>query len=411
MLTSLAFIFVLGMLIAGIFEKLKLPRIIGMLFSGIILGPHILNLLENPIMEISPDLREMALVIILLRAGISLNMSDLKKVGRPAILMSIIPAVFEVLAFTLIGPLFLNITMLEGAIIGSILGAVSPAIVVPKMVYLMEKNYGTKKKIPQLVLAGSSIDDIFVIVLFSTFIGLEQGGSMSIMSFVNIPISIATDALLGIAFGILFAKFLEMRYKHDNYIRNSKKIILLLGLSFILIAIEHIAKPYIAISGLIAVMTMASVLKVETTKFVSDRIAQKLGKIWIASEVILFVLVGAEVNIAATLNAGVAALLMILISLAFRSLGVFVSLVKTGLNFKEKLFCTISYIPKATVQAVIGSIPLSLGLNCGEIALSVAVMSIIVTAPLGAILMEVSYSKLLTVDNDVEVDMSSISLH
>ncbi len=398
MLTSLAFIFIIGMGIAGIFEKLKLPRIIGMLLAGIILGPHTLNLLDGSIMEISSDLREMALVIILLRAGISLNIKDLLKVGRPAILMSCIPALFEIFSFSIFGPYFLNITKLEGAIIGSILGAVSPAIVVPKMVYLMDKKYGTKKSIPQLILAGSSLDDVFVIVLFSTFVNLERGGSGNIMSFVNIPVSILTGISLGILFGSLFASFLEMKYHRDEYIRNSKKIILLLGLSFLLIALEQWLKNFIPVSGLIAVMTMASFLKIKTTTFVSERIAEKLGKIWIASEIVLFVLVGAAVNISYTLKAGYGALLMIFISLFFRSIGVFICMLGTNLNFKEILFCIISYIPKATVQAVIGSIPLSLGLNCGEIALSVAVMSIIITAPLGAILIELSYKKLLTVD-------------
>lgn len=398
MLTSLAFIFIVGMGIAGIFEKLKLPRIIGMLLAGIILGPHTLNLLDGSIMEISSDLREMALVIILLRAGISLNINDLLKVGRPAVLMSCIPAIFEIFSFSIFGPYFLNITKLEGAIIGSILGAVSPAIVVPKMVYLMDKKYGTKKSIPQLILAGSSLDDVFVIVLFSTFVNLERGGSGNIMKFVNIPISIFTGIALGILFGSLFASFLEMKYHRDEYIRNSKKIILLLGLSFLLIALEQWLKNFIPVSGLIAVMTMASFLKIKTITFVSKRIAEKLGKVWIASEIVLFVLVGAAVNISYTLKAGYGALLMIFISLFFRSIGVFICMFGTDLNFREILFCIISYIPKATVQAVIGSIPLSLGLKCGEIALSVAVMSIIITAPLGAILIELSYKKLLTVD-------------
>lgn len=398
MLTSLAFIFILGMVMASIFEKFKLPRIIGMLLAGIILGPYVFNILEKQIIEISPDLREMALIIILLRAGISINLKDLKKVGRPAILMSTLPAIFEIIAFAIFGPIFLNITMLDGAVIGSILGAVSPAIVVPKMVYLMDKKYGTKKSIPQLILAGSSLDDIFVIVLFSSFVNLERGDSMSVMNFLNIPISILLGAGLGILFGGAFAWFLERRYNHDEYVRNSKKIIILLGLSFLLIAIEIWLKPYVAVSGLIAVMTLASCLRVKTTTFVSNRIAEKLGKIWIASEVILFVLVGAEVNIQYTLSAGFGALLMIFIALFFRSVGVYLCMFETELNFKEKLFCIISYIPKATVQAVIGSIPLSIGLSCGEIALSVAVMSIIVTAPLGAILMEISYKKLLTQD-------------
>lgn len=399
MLTSLAFIFIIGMAVAGIFDHLKLPRIIGMLLAGIIIGPHLLNLLDNSIMELSPDLREMALVIILLKAGISLNLKDLKKVGRPAILMSIVPAVFEIIAFVVFGPYFLKITRLEAAIIGSILGAVSPAIVVPKMVHLMENNYGTKKSIPQLILAGASLDDVFVIVLFSTFISMEQGGSGSLANFATIPISIISGMLFGFFVGKIFAVFLESRYKHDEYVRNSKKVILILGLSFFLITFETWFKPYFPFSGLIAVMSMASALKVKTSEFVSSRISEKLGKVWIASEVILFVLVGAAVDIGYTLDAGFGAVLMILISLFFRSIGVYICMIGTNITPKERLFCMIAYIPKATVQAVIGSIPLSLGLKCGHIALSVAVLSILITAPIGAILMEYTYPKLLQKDS------------
>lgn len=396
MLTSLAFIFLIGMAVAGIFEHLKLPRIIGMLLTGIVIGPHILNLLDNSIIELSSDLREMALVIILLKAGISLNLKDLKKVGRPAILMSMVPAIFEILAFIIFGPYLLNITRLEGAIIGSILGAVSPAIVVPKMVYLIEHGYGTKKSIPQLILAGASLDDVFVIVLFSTFVSMEQGGSGSIMSFISIPISILTGMFIGFFVGKIFAIFLESRYKHDEYVRNSKKVILILGLSFFLISMETWLKGIIPFSGLIAVMSMASAIKVETSEFVSSRVSEKLGKVWIASEIILFVLVGSAVDISYTLSAGFGAILIIFISLIFRSIGVYLCLFGTPLNFKEKLFCIVSYIPKATVQAVIGSIPLSLGLKCGHIALSVAVLSILITAPIGAILIEMTFKSLLS---------------
>lgn len=398
MLTSLAFIFLIGMAVAGIFEHLKMPRIIGMLLTGIVIGPHVLNLLDGSIIELSSDLREMALVIILLKAGISLNLKDLKKVGRPAILMSMVPALFEILGFVLFGPYLLNITRLEAAIIGSILGAVSPAIVVPKMVYLIENNYGTKKSIPQLILAGASLDDVFVIVLFSTFVSMEQGGSGSLASFATIPISILSGIFIGFFVGKVFAIFLESRYKHDEYVRNSKKVILILGISFLLISMEAWLEGIFPFSGLIAVMSMASALKVETSEFVSSRISEKLGKVWIASEIILFVLVGSAVDIGYTLEAGFGAILIIFISLIFRSIGVYLCMIGTPLNFKEKLFCIVSYIPKATVQAVIGSIPLSLGLKCGHIALSVAVLSILITAPIGAILIECTYKKLLSKD-------------
>lgn len=399
MLTSLAFIFIIGMAIAGIFEHFKLPRIIGMLLAGIVIGPHLLNLLDHSIIELSPELREMALVIILLKAGISINLKDLKKVGRPAILMAILPAIFEIIAFVLFAPYILGITRLESAIIGAILGAVSPAIVVPKMVYLMENNYGTKKSIPQLILAGASLDDVFVIVLFYTFIGIEMGGSGSVLNFISIPISIISGMFFGFLVGKFFAVFLESRYKHDEYVRNSKKVILILGLSFLLISVETWIKPFFPFSGLIAVMSMASALKIKTSDFVSSRIAEKLGKVWIASEVILFVLVGSAVDIGYTLDAGFGAVFMIFLSLIFRGIGVYLSMVGTNITFKERVFCIIAYIPKATVQAVIGSIPLSLGLNCGHIALSIAVLSILITAPLGAILMEIFYSRLLEKDS------------
>lgn len=396
MLTSLALVFLVGLSMAGICHKLKLPRIIGMLITGIVLGPFVLDFLDPSILAISADLRQMALIIILIKAGLSLNIRDLKKVGRPAILMSFVPAIFEIIAVVIFGPMFLGITRLEAAIMGAVLGAVSPAVVIPKMVSLMEQRYGTNKSIPQLILAGASLDDVFVIVLFSTFVSMAQGDAGAIVNFVNIPISIVLGIALGALMGWLLGMFLEMMAGQGQPIRNSMKVIIVLGLSFLLIAMETWLEPIVSISGLLAVMSMACVLQMKSIEFVSKRLAEKFGKLWIAAEVILFVLVGAAVDIRYTLAAGAGAVGLILIALVVRSVGVLLCMIGTSLNGKERLFCVIAYLPKATVQAAIGSVPLALGLPCGNIVLSVAVLSIIITAPLGAFGMDLSYKKLLS---------------
>ena len=297
MLTSLALIFLVGLAMAAICQKLKIPRIIGMLITGIVLGPYVLDFLDSSILGISEELRQMALIIILLKAGLSLNISDLKKVGRPAILMSFLPAVFEIAAFVVLGPSFLHITAIEGAVMGAVLGAVSPAVVIPRMVQLMDNKYGTKKSIPQMIVAGSSCDDIFVIVLFSTFTSMAQGGSAHIMDFVNIPLSIILGILLGAIIGFLLAKFFEAAHSHNNSIRNSTKVIIVLGLSFLLMAIETWLDGIVAISGLLAIVSMACFIKIKTRDTVSLGLSEKFGKLWIAAEVILFVLVGAAVDI------------------------------------------------------------------------------------------------------------------
>lgn len=395
MLTSLALIFLVGLAAAAIFQQLKLPRIIGMLITGIVLGPYVLNLLDPSILSISAELRQIALIIILLKAGLSLDLSDLKKVGRPAVLMAFVPASFEMLAFFLFAPSILNITRIEAALMGAVLAAVSPAVVVPRMVRLMEENYGTNKSIPQLILAGASCDDIFVIVLFSTFSSMVQGGNAQLTDFLAIPISILLGILLGSVFGYLLSLFFETAYAHEHYVRNSMKVIIILGTSFLLMAIETWLKDIISISGFLAVVSMACVLKLKSSASVSQRLSEKFGKLWLAAEVILFVLVGAAVDIRYTLNAGITAVFMILIALLFRSAGVFICLVQTNLSKKERLFCIFSYLPKATVQAAIGSVPLAMGLSCGRSILSVAVLGILVTAPLGSILMDSSYKKLL----------------
>lgn len=395
MLTSLAFIFLVGLTMGAICQKLKLPRIIGMLATGIVLGPYVLDLLDPSILSISSDLRKMALIIILLKAGLSLNLEDLKKVGRPAIMMAFVPATFELIGYLVFAPVILGITRVEAAVMGSVLAAVSPAVVVPRMVQLMENKYGTEKAIPQMIMAGASCDDIFVIVLFTTFLSMAQGGSADIKAFANIPVSIILGIILGAIVGYLLYLFFETAYAKKHYVRNSMKVIIVLGFSFLLIAIEGWLEGKIAVSGLLAVVSMACVLKMKCTSFVSKRLSEKFGKLWLAAEVILFVLVGAAVDIRYTLDAGLAAVAMIFAALIFRSFGVWLCTVKTSLTLKERAFCVIAYLPKATVQAAIGSVPFAAGLPCGKIVLSVAVMAIIITAPLGAFGMDFTYKKFL----------------
>ena len=363
MLLSLAIIFLVGLSAAAIFEKIGLPRIIGMLGVGIAVSPYVLDLLDESVLGISTELRQMALIIILIKAGLSLNLSDLKKFA----------------------PLLLGVSYIEAAVMGAVLSAVSPAVVVPRMVRLIEEKYGTEKSIPQMILAGASCDDVFVIVLFSTFVTMAQGGSVKAVDFLNIPVSIVLGVLLGAVTGLCICFLFEISYKHNNKIRNSIKVIVMLGTAFLLMSAETLAKPYAAVSGLLAVVAMACIVKLRADKSVSLRLSEKFGKLWIAAEVILFVLVGAAVDVRYTLEAGAFALLMIFIALAFRAVGVVVCMAGTKLTAKERLFCIIAYLPKATVQAAIGSVPLSLGLPCGKTVLSVAVLAILITAPLGAV--------------------------
>lgn len=395
MLTSLALIFLVGLCMAAICQKLKLPRIIGMLVTGMVLGPYVLDFLDSSILSISAELRKMALIIILLKAGLSLNLNDLKKVGRPAVLLAFVPASFEIVGYVLFAPIFLGISRIDAAVMGAVLAAVSPAVVVPRMVQLMEEKYGTKQSIPQMIMAGASCDDIFVIVLFTTFLGMAQGAKVSLLRFVNVPVSIFLGILLGAVIGYVLYRFFETAYKHQNYVRNSTKVILVLGVSFLLTAVEGWLDGKVAVSGLLAVVSMACVLKAKCIPAVSKRLSEKFGKLWIAAEVILFVLVGAAVDLRYTAAAGGFAVLVIFLSLIFRMAGVFVCVLGTGLSWKERLFCAISYLPKATVQAAIGSVPLVAGLGCGKMILSVAVLAILITAPLGALGMDLTYKKLL----------------
>lgn len=398
MLTSLALIFLVGLSLAAIFREIKLPRIIGMLIAGIVLGPYVLDLLDSSILGISSELRRMALVIILIKAGLSLNISDLKKVGRPAVMMSFLPALSEIAAYVLLAPVILGVTRAEGAVMGAVLAAVSPAVVVPRMVRLMEEKYGTDKSIPQMILAGASLDDVFVIVLFTAFVGIAQGDGVKIADFLNIPVSIVLGVLLGAAAGIVSARLFEICYTHKRHIRNSTKVVIVLGVSFLLLEVEELLKGTVAVSGLLAVISMSCVLALKSVPEVTRRLSEKFGKLWIAAEVILFVLVGAAVDIRYTMEAGVGALVMIFAALLFRAGGVLICVAGTKLNWKERLFCVIAYLPKATVQAAIGSVPLALGLPCGKTVLSVAVLAILVTAPLGAIGMDLTYKKLLKND-------------
>ena len=398
MLLSLAIIFLAGLFAAAVFERIGLPRIIGMLGVGIVVSPYVLGLLDDSILGISSELRQIALIIILIKAGLSLDLSDLKKVGRPAVMMSFVPACCEIVGYVVFAPLLLGVNRIEAAVMGAVLSAVSPAVVVPRMVRLIEEKYGTDKSIPQMILAGASCDDIFVIILFSTFVTMAQGGTVHAADFLNIPISIVLGVIMGALVGMAVYFLFESSYKHNRKIRSSTKVIIMLGTAFLLMSIETVAKPYVAVSGLLAVVAMACVIKLKSEKRVSARLSEKFGKLWIAAEVVLFVLVGAAVDVRYTLTAGISAVLMIFAALAFRSVGVFICMLGTKLSAKERLFCVIAYLPKATVQAAIGSVPLSLGLPCGKIVLSVAVLAILITAPLGSIGIGRSYKHLLSVE-------------
>ena len=392
MLTSLALIFLFGLIFGALFQKLRLPPLLGMLIVGIVLGPYALNWLDDSLLSISADLRQIALIIILTRAGLNLNISDLKKVGRPAILMCFLPACFEILGMLVLAPPLLHISYLDAAIMGAVVGAVSPAVIVPKMLRLMEEGYGTKKSIPQLILAGASVDDVFVIVLFSSFTGLAKGESLSPWRFAEIPISILLGVLLGAALGLALAFFFQ-----KVHVRDSVKVLLLLSFSFLLVALEDALEGFVPISGLIAVMSLGIALQ-RKRDIVARRLSLKFSKLWVAAELLLFVLVGATVDLHYAYAAGLSAVILIFGVLLFRMAGVWVCLFKTKLLFKERLFCVLAYMPKATVQAAIGSVPLSMGLSCGNIVLTVAVLAILITAPLGAFLIDLTNKKLLSRD-------------
>ncbi|MDD6827821.1 MAG: cation:proton antiporter [Oscillospiraceae bacterium] len=389
MFLSLALILLAGLSAGWLCRKACLPALLGMLFTGILLGPYVLDLIDPSILDISTQIRKTALIIILMRAGLSLDLKDLKKVGRPAVLMCFVPACFEMAAMILIAPKLLGLTLTEAAVTGAVVAAVSPAVIVPKMLGLMEEGYGKKNSIPQLVLAGASVDDVFVIVMFSAFTGLAQNGEISTVSFLKIPVSIVLGILCGAAAGWLFGQYMK-----KIHIRDTVKMIILMCISFLFVTAEDSFGKTIPFSSLIAVMcTGLSYQKVRAES--ASRISERFSKVWVLAEILLFVLVGATVNIQYAVKSGISAMILIFAVLVFRMLGVFCCFIFTSLSVKERLFCMISYIPKATVQAAIGGIPLSMGLACGETVLTVAVLSIIITAPLGAFLIERTHRVLL----------------
>lgn len=389
MLLSISLILILGMSMGWICQKIKLPSLLGMLITGIVLGPYVLNMLDGSILGISAELRKIALVIILTRAGLGLDLSGLKKIGRPAVLMCFVPATCELLGMIILAPVLMGLTLPEAAVMGAVLAAVSPAVVVPRMVKLMEEGYGVKEGIPQMILAGASVDDVYVIVLFSTFVGMLQGEAASIISFINIPVSIFLGIAIGLVLGIALAYFFR-----KIHIRDTSKVLIILSISLLLVVIEDKMTTALSFSALIAIMFIGIGLRKKREE-VAKRLSTKYGKLWVAAEVFLFVLVGATVNIDYLGKVGIQALIVIAGAVAFRMIGVFLCLLGAKLNVRERLFAMMAYTPKATVQAAIGGIPLSLGLACGDAVLTVAVLAIVITAPLGAFAIDLSYKHLL----------------
>ena len=390
MLTSIAIILLFGLLVGWIFSKVKLPSLLGMIIVGIVLSPHCLNLVDDSILTISGDLRQIALVIILTRAGLSLNFSDLKKVGRPAILMCFVPACIEMVGTIIFAPLLLDVSILDAAIIGSVMAAVSPAVVVPRMIKLIEDGYGTDKSIPQLILAGASVDDVFVIVVFTALTTLASTGEVSAISFIQIPTSILLGVLLGGVVGTILVWFFK-RF----HIRDSVKVLIILSVSFLLLELQNRLEGIVPVSGLLAIMSVGIIIN-QKYDVLAKRLSVKYNKLWLGAEIFLFVLVGIAVDLKYALAAGIVVILLVILALVFRMMGVAISLVKTKLNKKERLFCAVAYTPKATVQAALGTVPLVMGLSCGEIVLTVAVISILITAPFGAICIDNLYKKLLS---------------
>ena len=389
MLTSIAIILLMGLLLGKIFNVFKLPSLLGYILTGVIISPYALNIVDESLLNIASQIRQIALVVILTRAGLSLNIKELKKVGRPAILMCFLPACFEILSVIIIGPVLFGITRVEAAIVGSVIAAVSPAVIVPRMIKLIEERYGQEHAIPQLILAGASVDDVFVIVIFTAMTALEAAGDFSLISFTKIPISILTGIFVGGVVG--YGLVLFFKRKH---IRDTTKVLIIISISFLLLEFENKINDIIPMSGLLAIMSLGVVVK-NKYEALAIRIQIKYNKLWLGAEIMLFVLVGVTVNLKYVMDAGILTIILILFALASRMIGVFVCLIKTNLSFKEKFFCMIAYTPKATVQAGIGAVPLAMGLNCGQIVLTIAVMSIIITAPFGAIAIDNLYAKLL----------------
>ena len=390
MLASLALLLLTGMLLGSVFTKLRLPGLLGMLITGIALGPYALNLIDPTILSVSADLRQLALVVILVRAGLSLDIGDLKRAGRSAILMCFVPACFEIAGMVLLAPGILGVSVLEAAIMGCVIAAVSPAVVVPRMLKLMEEGYGTQKSIPQLIMAGASVDDVFVIVLFTSFTSLASGGEIKLLSFAGIPIAIVS----GVAVGVLLGWPLSAFFKRVH-VRDSAKALIIVCLALLLVAAEKALGGIVPFSGLLAAMALGMAV-VRFYPALAQRLSAKFSKMWVAAEIVLFVLVGATVNLQYAVSAGGKAALLLALVLAFRMAGVLACLLRTGLNRRERAFCMVAYMPKATVQAAIGGIPLAMGLPCGNLVLTVAVLSILITAPLGAFGIDWLYKRCLT---------------
>jgi NhaP-type Na+/H+ or K+/H+ antiporter len=389
MLFSLALIFMIGLILGEIFIKIKLPGFLGMIITGVVLGPFVLNMIDSTILDLSGDLREVALIVILLRAGLNLDISDLKKIGRPALLMSFIPATLEIITIIIVAPLLFDISYMDAAILGSVIAAVSPAVVVPKMIKLIDEGYGKEKRIPHLVMASASVDDIYVIVLFSAFISMHQTGDISLASLYIVPMSIVLGVLLGGVTGVVLSYFFA-KFR----VRDTIKVLIILAASFFIITLQDFVSDYVAISGLLAIMVLG-ITFLNQSKERALRLREKFSKLWVFSELVLFVLVGAAVDLSVALNAGLLALILLSVGLLFRFSGVMLSLIKTNLTKHERLFAGISYLPKATVQAAIGAIPLALGVESGELILALAVLAIIISAPLGAIGIDLTFKKFL----------------
>lgn len=386
-LMSIALMFFVGFLLSALFKALRLPPLIGMIAAGMILGPYALDLIDDGILAVSADLRQIALIIIVLRAGLALDVNDLKKIGRPAALMCFVPACFEICAAVIFAPLFLKTTYIEGAIIGTVVAAVSPAVIIPKMLMMQEKGLGVKKGIPQMIMAGASVDDVFVIVLFTAFSSLASGDGVSVWSFAGVPISIvlgaAVGALAGVAFGIFCAKV---------HMRDSLKALLILCFCIFAVAAQQLWGEVVPFSGLLAVMGFGMAFR-KKREVAAVRLSAKFSKLWIAAEIMLFVLVGASVDVAYAAKSVGWILLMLICGLCFRAAGVLCCLIKTPLSLKERAFCVVAYTPKATVQAAIGGLPLAMGLACGQTVLAVAVVAILFTAPLGSLAIDILLRK------------------
>lgn len=392
MIQSLGIIFVMASMLVCIGNKIKIPPVISMILCGILLGDQCLNLLSYELLNNSGEIRKIALIIILLRVGFSLKLDDFKTTGKQALGLAFLPATFELIGVFILAPIFFDLTLAESLLLGAVLSAVSPAVVMPRMLTLIDKGYGTNKKIPQMILAGASLDDIYVLVLFSTFLTLAQQGEINLISFLNVPISIILGISTGVLTGFLLYKLI---FENNNSTKTSIKVIWLLGTAFLLITLEIILENIVSISGLLAVISMSMFISKNLSTEEKSPITESIMSLWAGGEILLFTLVGASVNISYIKNGGAVVIIFILSVLIIRCLGVLLALHKSPLNKNEKLFCVIAYLPKATVQAAIGGIPLSLGLDCGELVLTVAIMSILITAPLGALGIDSSYKKLL----------------